>query len=87
VSYQNITKEIVEDLLNRCSDLRKYHFLGGVSQFSYLRCAAENSKMFDDEYGRYVDTMEQIYNDNSRNKPSYPGEYPHYRDRRYIVNW
>ena len=67
----------------------KYHFLGGVLQWNYLRdiintlhAASGNEKA----HLAWLSLLESIYNDNSQNKPSCTGASDHYRRRRFHIN-
>lgn len=39
------------------------------------------------DMARYLDVLEEIYNDNIEQRPRYPGDSDSYRNRKYRVNW
>lgn len=39
------------------------------------------------DMSRYIDLLEEIYNDNMQHRPMYPGDSDSFRNRRYKVNW
>lgn len=64
----------------------KYHFMGGSIQWDYCRELAKAAKVDDAKTMKYLDMIEQIYADNSANKPPFTGAPDIYRDRNYNVN-
>lgn len=63
----------------------KYHYLGNSLQFEYMRFLAREAGADSESQMRYVDTLEEIYFDNSRHKPAYIGGPDSYRGRKYSL--
>lgn len=63
----------------------KYHFLGD-GQGAYLRYIASEAGVFGIDEDCYIKTMQEIYDDNKRNFPLYPGGPDDFRKRSYDVD-
>ena len=63
----------------------KFHYLGDT-QWSYFRFLCEQTYGCRPEDDKYITTCEDIYNDNKRHFPAYPGAPDTYRKRLYSVD-
>jgi hypothetical protein len=63
--------------------IEKYHYLGDA-QWDYQRFLA-NAAGTDESQLKYIDVLQEIYNDNSSNRPPYPGAKDDYRNSEYTV--
>ena len=63
----------------------KYHYLG-MTQFDYMRSYASQAGVDTMKTLSYIRMLEEIYTDNSRYKPSYPGAPDNYRSRQYLCD-
>jgi thioredoxin reductase len=66
--------------------VEKFHYLGDA-QWDYFRHIAHASGGNDEKQMRYIDVLEQIYNDNASIRPPYPGAPDTYRDSEYTLNY
>ena len=63
----------------------RFHYLGD-NQWDYFRYLANQSKLLDTEEEEYIRLSQEIYNDNKKYTPKYPGAPDSYRSRSYNVN-
>lgn len=66
--------------------VEKFHYLGDA-QWEYFRHIARASGSDDEKQMRYIDVIEQIYNDNASIRPPYPGAPDTYRDSEYTLDY
>lgn len=62
------------------------HYLGGDLQFEYMRYVSIQAGTWCRRMEEYIDMIQDIYNDNNRNKPEYIGAPDEYRDRDYTID-
>mmetsp|Transcript_35971 Transcript_35971/g.34053 ORF Transcript_35971/g.34053 Transcript_35971/m.34053 type:complete len:514 (-) Transcript_35971:200-1741(-) len=78
-------KGILEGSLNDENlSIEKYHYLGDA-QWNYQRFLVDAAGIDGDQL-KYIDMLQEIYNDNSLNRPPYPGAKDDYRSNEYVVN-
>ena len=80
-----------KQILQRCKGdegtaVEKFHYLGDA-QWDYFRHIARASGSDNDKQMRYIDAIEQIYNDNASIRPPYPGAPDTYRDSEYTLDY
>jgi hypothetical protein len=70
---------------NEDKAIERYHYLGDA-QWNYCRFLANATGSITDREIKYIDTIEQIYNDNTINRPPYPGAPDDYRNGEYLLD-
>lgn len=55
-------------------------------QFEYMRYVSIQAGTWCRRMEEYIDMIQDIYNDNNRNKPEYIGAPDEYRDRDYTID-
>jgi len=63
----------------------RFHYLGD-SQWDYFRYLANQSKLLDIEEEEYIRLSQEVYDDNKKFTPKYPGAPDSYRSRSYNVD-
>lgn len=66
--------------------IEKFHYLGDL-QWEYCRFLTNAAGITDEKQLKYIQMMEEIYNDNSLSRPVYTGAPDNYRNSEYSLDY
>lgn len=75
----------IKDLKGKNEYPDKFHYLG-ENQWYYFRYLASQSGLLDAEEEKYIQIAQEIFDNNKKYLPKYPGEIDSYRSRSFSVN-